>query len=403
MGGLTRNTPWDDQAPGGWLRKHLFSIKTLSLIVLSVQTSTMVLLLRYSRTAPTSNQTPYIITTAVLLSEILKLGLSLGFLHIETGKVLRVTLHRLYRDVLLNVWETLKLAVPACLYVVQNNLLFIALSNLDAATYQVTYQLKILTTAIFSWVILGKHLSPIHWLSLCFLMLGVSLVQVDTGSSSTSPNKILPEVEVVEGGDPMILGGSEDGAGFPPPDIHNEAHPNTEVSWLLGIFAVFISCISSGFSGVYFERLVKRGKQPSLIIRNIQLGMFSIIFAIIAVSSDGAAIREGGFFQGYTLTTWGVVLIQAFGGLMVSVTMKYADNILKGFATSLSIVMSTLVSWLVLGDAAPSTQFVFGASIVIASTVLYGLTPQASKGINQGNQQPRTDSPHKVTGNKKSK
>lgn len=81
---------------------------------------------------------------------------------------------------------------------------------------------------------------------------------------------------------------------------------------------------------------------------------------------------------------------------MVSVTMKYADNILKGFATSLSIVMSTLVSWLVLGDAAPSMQFVLGASIVIASTVLYGLTPQAAKGSNQGNLQPRTDSPHKV-------
>lgn len=86
MGGLTRNTPWDDQSSGGWLKKHLFSIKTLSLIVLSVQTSTMVLLLRYSRTSTTSNQAPYIITTAVLLSEILKLGLSLGFLHIEAGK-----------------------------------------------------------------------------------------------------------------------------------------------------------------------------------------------------------------------------------------------------------------------------------------------------------------------------
>lgn len=80
------------------------------------------------------------------------------------------------------------------------------------------------------------------------------------GSSSKSHH----EVEV--------LGGSEDGAGFPPTDVHNEAHPNTEVSRLLGIFAVFVSCISSGFSGVYFERLVKRGTQPSLIIRNIQLG-----------------------------------------------------------------------------------------------------------------------------------
>ena len=44
---------------------------------------------------------------------------------------------RLYKDVLLNIFDTLKLTIPAFLYVVQNNLLFVALSNLDAATYQV--------------------------------------------------------------------------------------------------------------------------------------------------------------------------------------------------------------------------------------------------------------------------
>ena len=33
--------------------------------------------------------------------------------------------------------ETVKLLIPSGLYTIQNNLLFVALTNLDAATYQV--------------------------------------------------------------------------------------------------------------------------------------------------------------------------------------------------------------------------------------------------------------------------
>ena len=40
-------------------------------------------------------------------------------------------------EVFSNKKDSLKLLVPALLYVVQNNLLYIALTNLDAATYQV--------------------------------------------------------------------------------------------------------------------------------------------------------------------------------------------------------------------------------------------------------------------------
>ena len=55
-------------------------------------------------------------------------------------------------------YDTSKLAIPSGLYAIQNNLLFIALSYLNAATYQVTYQLKILTTALFAVLILGKKI-----------------------------------------------------------------------------------------------------------------------------------------------------------------------------------------------------------------------------------------------------
>lgn len=43
----------------------------------------------------------------------------------------------IYREISSDLVGTFKLGVPALLYTVQNNLLFVALSNLPAATYQV--------------------------------------------------------------------------------------------------------------------------------------------------------------------------------------------------------------------------------------------------------------------------
>ena len=101
-----------------------------------------------------------------------------NFFFIRKGYSMTGLINQLNVDIVQKPGETLKLLIPSGLYTLQNNLLFIALSNLDAATYQVTYQLKILTTALFSVLMLGKKLDSIKWISLVILMLGVSFVQV---------------------------------------------------------------------------------------------------------------------------------------------------------------------------------------------------------------------------------
>jgi len=46
-------------------------------------------------------------------------------------------LDHLYQNLILNPMDNVKVSVPAFVYVMQNNLQFLAVSNLDAATYQV--------------------------------------------------------------------------------------------------------------------------------------------------------------------------------------------------------------------------------------------------------------------------
>ena len=98
------------------------------------------------------------------------------------GKVI----HELKVHIFQKPIETLKVSVPSMVYYVQNNLLIIGATHLDATTSQITYQLKILTTALFSVALLRKRLYPHQWIALILLFIGVGLVQVQQISAKKS-------------------------------------------------------------------------------------------------------------------------------------------------------------------------------------------------------------------------
>ncbi|CAB4030932.1 UDP-N-acetylglucosamine transporter-like [Paramuricea clavata] len=113
-------------------------------------------------------------------------------------------------------------------------------------------------------------------------------------------------------------------------------------------------------------------------MRNVQLAIFGIILGLSAVFiNDGSAVRTKGFFQGYNKYTWTVVFLQAFNGLVIATVVKYADNILKGFATSISIIVSSVISYYFLQDFEVSKQFLAGASAVLLATYLYSKPDKA--------------------------
>jgi UDP-sugar transporter A1/2/3 len=51
----------------------------------------------------------------------------------------------------------------------------------------------------------------------------------------------------------------------------------------------------------------------------------------------------------YDLFVMYLVGMNATGGLLVAVVVKYADNILKGFACSLAIIISSVISIFLFG------------------------------------------------------
>lgn len=54
-------------------------------------------------------------------------------------------------------------------------------------------------------------------------------------------------------------------------DSKNDQSGAQEAAYYFGVALVGCATLTSGFAGVYTEKLIKDGKQPMLFVRNIQL------------------------------------------------------------------------------------------------------------------------------------
>ncbi|KAF8643814.1 hypothetical protein AX16_008832 [Volvariella volvacea WC 439] len=344
-------------------------LKYVSLVTLAVQNAALSIVMHYSRVS-TPPALAYSPASAVLLNELLKGTISflmaLSRVRVHGSDLswqqrrsfwgwLR-TLPFPWTAAFWGVWAEVfspdcwKLSIPAILYVIQNTLQFVAISNLPVATFQVTYQMKILTTAAFSVALLRKRLSSTKWLSLFFLAIGVGIVQIQT-SSTVGHGRVTKDTPV----------GSAH-------DFHMHV-----MNPFKGFMAVTMACFTSGLAGVYFEMVLK-GSKADLWVRNVQLSLFSLIPALLPIIYSSRPADSQGFLsdllRNFGGWAWATVGIQVFGGLITAVVIKYSDNILKGFATSLSIILSFLAS-VALFDFSITPSFIIGATTVLAATWMY--------------------------------
>lgn len=188
---------------------------------------------------------------------------------------------------------------------------------------KLVYVLLLSTSALFSVFLLGRELSYMQWGSLLLLVVGVTITQLSAQAEKEEKKMI---------GNPIY-----------------------------GFIAVVIAAILSGFAGVYFEKILKTS-EISLWIRNVQMCVVGIPIGLVTTmySRETDQILEHGPFYGYNRMVLFVIVIQAVGGLLVAAVVKYADNILKGFATSISLIMSLTVS-IAIFNFEPTVNFTIGA------------------------------------------
>ncbi|KAJ3109723.1 hypothetical protein HDU96_007153 [Phlyctochytrium bullatum] len=165
--------------------------------------------MKYSRIKE-PGQKDYLASTAVVMSEVSKLIICLAVFCIEESKIHKLSVSKVLSDLFGKNSDSFKMMVPAALC---------RLVGSSTNGIQVTYQMKILTTALFSVWMLKKSLSRLKWLSLFLLTAGIGLVQLSADSKKAKPGE-----------------------------------EKTGVQQFVGLIAVFIACILSGLAGVWSQR-----------------------------------------------------------------------------------------------------------------------------------------------------
>lgn len=231
---------------------------------------------------------------------------------------------------LTSTWDELNVyPIPAAIYLVKNLMQYVIFLYVDAPSYQILKNLNIISTGLLYRVFLKKKLSSIQWSALILLALGCTIAQTTSQSEQVLSAPVM------------------------------------------GILLAMIMAMLSGAAGVYTELIMKKRPQRNVNVQNIYLYMFGIVFNTITIFVyDYDAVVGNGFFHGYTTIVFIMILNHALSGIAVSLVMKFADNIVKVYSTSVAMVLTTLVSIPLFGFRL-TLPFVLGTSVVSVAVFLH--------------------------------
>jgi UDP-sugar transporter A1/2/3 len=263
-------------------------------------------------------------------------------------------------------------------------LIDVAYAHLEANIFAVIVQTKMLFTAVFFVLVLHKKLARKQVYSLVILTVGVMLCSMKPQNTNNST-------------------------------VSDKTSTNTTK----GILATLTIAMSSGFASVYTEKVIKANAnvgqsasetglesskkddmestadedvETTAFIRNqsvmeildsvvpikyslaytqVQLALVSlVILGIYVTVLDYSYIQEKGFLHNFNHLAFLSSVNSAVGGLIVAAVLKYADSVLKGYSTAVSVLLTGIASHMIFGTELPILYWM-GLINVTISIFLY--------------------------------
>ena len=335
-------------------------------------------------------------------------------LHQNEDKHQKYSLSSNISRVMLLVGKNLNLLVLVVIYAYTNTMQYKAVMLIGAPTYAVVMQSKIFFTAGFGVLFLARRYTFTKWRALLLLVIGCILVsspilvpkvvpvpcdalllQQSTsefgslgGSNVTSvvpiTKRFLRGQDIT---DHMIPYSSGSEASLMWSSARNllgessstESDEVTALSKSFGLAITLSIAICSGFSSVYFEKILKNGpgeassmhSSPTAIWdRNFQLAFYSIIFtsslSVYQYATDSSdSFEKYVMFSGWSWVTFLICIVNSLGGFLVAATLKYADAIMKCFATAVAIIVTSIIGYFFL-----DSEITMFSSLGMLTTIL---------------------------------
>lgn len=239
--------------------------------------------------------------------------------------------------------------IPAALYSVQNLAALMAYQNLDALTYNVLNQTKTLSAALCCYLVMGKRQSQLQVVALLLLLVS-ALVMERIVTLDSMIGRSAGNFELSFGG-------------------KHFTH---------GVAPILLASFISGLAGALSQKNLQgaRGKNPYLF--SMELCGVSVIILSVSLffSADGQAIRQNGFWSGWTPWTMVPILTNSIGGIVVGLVTKYAGSVRKGFALIFGIFLSGLLQ---APDSGVSTEQIIGGVLAGVSLWMHATNPSAPR------------------------